>query len=144
MRRLYAFILAPAIAAVAACGREAPRTLAVRDAWTRPADVATVTAVYLVVENHERAAATLTRVTSPDAESVSLHETMQMNGMVHMMPMDSVQTIAAGDSLVLSEGGKHLMVGGLRRTLAGGDSLALTLSFADGRTVLVTAKVRAP
>lgn len=131
----------------AACGGDAPRvegTLAIRDPWARAADSGTVTAVYLVVANGEAAPATYTGASSPDAASVSLHETMQMSGMVHMMALDSAQVIPAGDSLVLREGGKHLMVDGLRRRVAAGDTLAVTLRFSDGRAIDVRVPVRSP
>lgn len=130
---------------IAACGRgTSGPALEVRGAWTRPADSATVAAAYLVVLNPEKAAVTLVSASSPLAESVTLHETMQMNGMVHMMALDSAQVIAAGDSLVLAEGAKHLMVTGLKRRLAAGDSLPLVLTFGDTRVVYVMAAVRAP
>jgi copper(I)-binding protein len=116
----------------------------VRDAWARPADSASVTAVYLTIVNHEQLPVKLSTASSPFALSVTLHETMDMGGMMHMMPLDSAQTIAAGDSLVLREGAKHFMALGLRRHLAGGDSLPLELHLSDGRVLRATAAVRAP
>ena len=129
-----------------ACGERAPTPppLEVRDAWARAADSAAVTAAYLTLFNHEARAVTLSSASSPLAESVTLHETMQMSGMVHMLPLDSGQVIAPGDSLVLAEGAKRLMVMGLKRTLTGGDSLPLELRFSDGRVLHATAAVRAP
>jgi copper(I)-binding protein len=125
-------------------GTPARPTIAVHGAWARPADSATVTAVYLVVANNEAKPVTFVSALSPLAESVTLHETMAMAGMVHMMPLDSAQVIAAGDSLVLAEGAKHLMVAGLKRKLAAGDTLPLVLTFGDGRTLNAAAIVRAP
>lgn len=132
--------------ALSACARRdpAPPIIEVRDAWARAADSAAVTAVYLTVLNHEAQPVTLVSAASTAAESVTLHETMQMSGMVHMMPLDSAQRIAAGDSLVLREGAKHLMATGLTRTLVGGDSLPLVLTLGDGRVIRATAVVRAP
>lgn len=142
MKRL---LMAGALLMSAACGRTAAApTLEVHGAWTRPADSATVTAAYLVIVNREKAPVSLVSAASPHAESVTLHETMQMSGMVHMMALDSAQTIAAGDSLVLTEGAKHLMVSGLKRTLAAGDSLPIALTFGDKRVLQVMAVVRAP
>jgi copper(I)-binding protein len=141
MRRL--MFLAAVLAS--ACGRRVPTPpVEVRDAWARPADSASVTAVYLTVLNHDPRPVTLSSASSPSAELVSLHQTMDMGGMVHMMPLDSVQTIAAGDSLVLREGAKHFMVSGLKRKLAGGDSLPLELRLGDGRVLHASAAVRAP
>ena len=129
----------------AACGREAPGpALQVHGAWTRPADSATVTAAYLVIVNHEPAPVTLVSAASPFAASVTLHETMQMGGMVHMMALDSAQVIAEGDSLVLAEGAKHLMITGLTRRLAAGDSLPIALTLGDKRVLQAMAVVRAP
>ncbi|MEK7239884.1 MAG: copper chaperone PCu(A)C [Gemmatimonadota bacterium] len=142
MRRLT--FLAALLASACGGRAPAPAPIEVRAPWARPADSAAVTAAYLTLFNHEALAVTLSSASSPLAESVTLHETMQMSGMVHMMPLDSGQVIAPGDSLVLAEGAKHLMVMGLKRTLTGGDSLPLELRFSDGRVLHATAAVRAP
>jgi len=139
-------ILACCLLLAAACGGAdspavAVRSLEVQGAWARPADSGLVSAAYLVIVNRDTAPVTFIGATSPLAESVALHETMEMAGMVHMMPLDSVQVIAANDSLVLAEGAKHLMVTGLRRRLTPGDSLPLTLSFAGNKTMVVMAAV---
>ncbi len=140
-------VLSVAFAALAACSRPGPPKavppLEVRDAWARSADSGTVTVVYFTFVNHEAAPVTLTSASSPLAYSVSLHETMEMSGMVHMMPIDTVR-VAPADSLVLAEGGKHLMVNHLWKKLAGGDSLPVTLNFAGGRSLNLKAAVRAP
>jgi len=146
-RRL--IVLTSCLALAAACGGSdtaavAVRPLEVQRAWARPADSGLVSAAYLVIVNGDTAPATFTGAASVLAESVSLHETMDMGGMVHMMPLNVDQVIAANDSLVLTEGAKHLMVTGLRRRLAAGDSLPLTLSFAGNKTIVVNAVVRAP
>lgn len=130
---------------VTACAERHPAPpLEVLAAWTRPADSAGTTAAYFVFVNRDTAPVSLVSESSPLAESVTLHETMEMNGMVHMMLLDAAQTIAAGDSLVLREGAKHLMVTGLRRALTGGDSLPLELHLGDGRVLKATAAVRLP
>ena len=148
-RLLAAAVVATIVTIItAACGGRAAApaagsTLQVHDAWARAADSGTVTAVYLAIANHDASPVSLTGASSTLAESVTLHETMAMNGMVHMMPLDSAQTIASGDSLVLAEGAKHLMVTGLRRALVAGDSLPIVLTFAGGRTLTLTAIVKA-
>ena len=130
---------------VCACGRRVPTpTVEVRDVWARPADSASVTAVYMAMLNHEQLPVTLSSASSPLAVSVALYETMEMGGMMHMMPLDSAQTVATGDSLVLREGAKHLMVTGLRHKLTAGDSLPLELHLSDGRVLHATAAIRAP
>lgn len=120
-----------------------PATFSVQDAWARAADSGMVTAVYFVLRNPEANAVTLTAASSPWAESVSLHMTHEMNGMVHMMALDSAP-VPPGDSLAFAEGGRHLMVNGLRRRLAAGDSLPLSLVFSGGRSLEIRAAVRSP
>jgi copper(I)-binding protein len=147
--KLQPIILVSFMALAAGCGApDSPavgvRPLDVQGAWARPADSGLVSAVYLVIYNRDTAPVTFIGAASPLAESVALHETMQMGNMVHMMPLDSAHFIAANDSLVLAEGAKHLMVTGLRRRLAAGDSLPLTLSFAGNKTIVVSAVVRTP
>jgi hypothetical protein len=153
MRRLVRFAaggavagaVATAVVALMACAdRPAVPPLAVRDAWARRADSAATTAAYFVIVNHDTTTVALTAASSPMAESATLHESMQMNNMVHMTPLDGPQRIAPGDSLVLNEGAKHLMVTGLKRALAAGDSLPILLNFSDGRVLHVSAVVRAP
>jgi copper(I)-binding protein len=61
-----------------------------------------------------------------------------------MMPLDSVPPIAPGDSLVLAEGAKHLMVSGLRRRIAPGDTLPIVVTLRDGRVLPANAVVRTP
>ncbi len=143
-------IAAFALLLLAACGgREAPApvpppaALGVHDAWTRAADSGMVTAVYFTLRNTEAAGVTLTGASSPIAESVTLHETHEMSGMVHMMALDSA-VVVPGDSVVLAEGGKHFMVNGLRRKLVAGDTIPLTLTFSSGRTLDIRVGVRAP
>jgi copper(I)-binding protein len=141
MRRL---ISVSVVLASACTGRAPIPPIEVQDAWARPADSTATTAAYFVIVNHETTQVTLSAESSPIAESVALHETQQMSGMVHMTPLDAPQAIAPGDSLILKEGSKHLMVSGLKRKLVAGDSLPLLLTFSDGRVVHAAAVVRAP
>ena len=132
---------------LAACGRgpspSSPAALNLHGAWARAADSGMVTAAYFTLANPETARVVFTGASSPLAESVSLHMTHEMDGMVHMLPLDSAP-IAPGDSLVLAEQGTHLMVSGLRRKLVVGDSLPITLTFAGGRELRASVAVRAP
>ncbi len=146
MHRPLTTALALTLAGAIACGGTSatPRTVEVHGAWARPADSGLVTAAYFSLVNHTAAPVSYQSASSPLAADVGLHETMEMSGMVHMMPLDSVPPIAPGDSLVLAEGAKHLMVSGLRRRLAAGDSLPLAIMLRDGRVLHLNAAVRTP
>ena len=133
--------------AAAACGcsaRSSRPPLEMRAAWARPADSAASTAAYFVLVNRGPVAVMLVRESSPIAEAVGLHQTMNVDGTAHMSAVDAPLAVASGDSLVLKPGGRHLMVSGLTRRLAGGDSLPLLLHFAGGLTLPTLAVIRAP
>ena len=135
-----------AVAAVS-CGRAASPVqdvVEVHNAWARPADSGLVSAVYFSMVNRTATPVSYKGASSPLANDVGLHETMEMSGMVHMMPLDTVPPIAPGDSLVLTEGAKHLMVSGLRRRIAAGDTLPVSITLRDGRVIHVNAIVRTP
>ncbi len=137
-------LICAAIAVGACTPKTATPPIAVNDAWARPADSAGTTAAYLSIVNHEFTSVKLQSASSPQAATVTMHETMAMTGMIHMIPLDTGATIASHDSLHLRQGGKHLMVTGLTRRLAAGDSLPLVLTFSDGRVVNAVAIIRAP
>ncbi len=109
----------------------------------RVAPVAAVTASgYLVVHNRGDVADTLDRVTTPAADSVTLHESMDHgDGVMMMMPLEWI-AIPAGDSVAFTSGGRHLMLERFASPLVIGDSVRLAFRFRSGRVLEVTAPVR--
>jgi len=143
--RLSAFLVA-AVLGGPLSGCTAPDLLtgrAVRGAWARTADSGATGGAYLTVVNNDSTATVLTGVASPVATSVEVHESMQHDGMTHMMPRTAV-TIGARDSVVMAPGGLHVMLNQLTRALVAGDSVPLTLRFADGDSLRVSVPVRTP
>ncbi len=120
----------------------APSGLSVSDSWVRAAGTDQPTAAYLVIDNSTAAADALVGVSSPDATTCQLHETMtDPSAMTGMQPVDRVE-IPAGGQVRLAPGGFHVMVMGLRRPLAAGDQLELDLQFEHAGRVVVRAEVR--
>lgn len=117
--------------------------LAVREAWSRTADSGATGVVYASLHNTQATAVTIAGITSPDAEQVELHESMQMGGMVHMTARPSI-TIAPDSVLDLKPAGLHIMLTALRRPLHAGDSVSASIVLQDGRTIPLHAVVRAP
>ena len=119
---------------LAACGPAQERQ--VDGAWIRlPAVPGRPGAAYFTL--HGGAAdATLVAVASPRAARAELHESMA-NG---MRPVVSVP-VPAGGIVSFAPGGRHVMLFDLDPRLPPGSSAALTLSFADGRTLSTTAPV---
>ena len=136
-------LLSGAVGCRATTGDQPAGPLTVREAWARAADSGATGAVYLTVVNTDTTAITISGVTTPVATTASIHETMNHEGMVHMTARQSLM-IGRDSTVVMAPGGLHVMLESLQRALRAGDTLALTLTLADGRTVPVTATVRAP
>ncbi len=151
VRRIRSFLATVAtlaiVATLAACagaGATASGSLTTSDAWARPGPAGGETAAYLRIANPTGAADTLVSASSPDADSVGLHQTMtDASGMTGMQPMSGID-IPAGGSVTLEPGGTHLMVMGLAKDLPAGGSLDLELHFKNAGTVTVKAQVKQP
>lgn len=116
--------------------------ITVRDAWVREAPPgAAVLAAYLTIENPGPRAVKLVRVTSPDFDSVMLHQTRVREGVATMVAVDAL-TVPARGRVAFVPGGDHLMLHGPRRALAAGASVTFHLHFDSGATLTVKAPVR--
>lgn len=82
-------------------------------------------------------ARTLLGASSPAATRVELHRTVRRAGVARMEPAPTVP-VRAGERLAFAPGGLHLMLFGL--TAKPNDAIPLTLRFADGPPVNVTAR----
>jgi copper(I)-binding protein len=117
--------------------------LTARDAWARPARKGATGAAYLTLDNVGALPIRIVGLSSPVARAVEAHETTQHDGMAHMRMLPALQVPARG-RLQMRPGGLHLMLVELARPLAVGDAVPLTLRTADGATIALTARVRAP
>lgn len=118
--------------------------LAVERLEVRIAPVAAVSASgYLVLRNVGAVADTLDRVSTPAAESVTLHESMDHgDGQKMMMPL-TWAAIPAHDSMVFAVGTRHLMLERFPVPLTVGSTVQLTFHFRSGRVLTLAAPVRA-
>ncbi|MES2605093.1 MAG: copper chaperone PCu(A)C [Pseudomonadota bacterium] len=99
------------------------------------------TAAYMTLRNGGTAELVLTAISSPSATKVTLHNTMNHNGMLHMMSMETLR-IPAGGEVVFEAGGMHLMLEELSAGLEPGDEVELVLQFATGENQTITLPVR--
>ncbi len=118
-------------------------TLAVMDAWARPADSGATSAAYLVLANRGTTADTVVGVVTEAAESATVHQTMQHEGTMHMSAVSTL-LIPAGAEVSLAPLGTHVMLHRLRRPLRAGDTVTFGLALASRDTLLVSAVTRAP
>ena len=136
-------VLIPAFAAafLAVAAQAQQPGVAVEQAWARATPGAVkVGAAYLTLVNKGKEPDKLVSVSTPVAESASLHESKMENGIMKMRPLDSV-TLAPGQSLQLTPGGDHLMLEGLKHPLKEGEHFPLTLTFEKAGAQEVTVMV---
>jgi len=129
-----------------ACGTRSTPTVPrveVRHSWARIADSGATSGAYMEIANNDTVAITLVGVTTTDAGAAEVHESMQQDGMAHMMPRTALR-IPAGDVVTMAPGGLHVMLIDLRRALVIGDSVRLRLRFSDSTSMAVTVPVQTP
>jgi copper(I)-binding protein len=97
-------------------------------------------AAYFTIVNGGTAADKLVAASSPIADTVELHRSVDENGVMKMLPVDSVP-VKAGAKAIFKPGSYHVMLVGLKAPLADGQSFPLTLTFEHAGKIEVTVKV---
>jgi periplasmic copper chaperone A len=122
------------------------KPLAADDISVKTPDIKVVTTdatsaeVFMELDNSSTRPCILIAANSPVAVQTQLHETITKHG---KSEMDQVKTIVIkphGDK-ELKLGGFHVMLMGLKQPLKLGDNVPVTLIFADGSSLQVTAPV---
>ena len=132
------FIMFCILAATGACNsHDGPPVVAANVVVTAPAPGMPMAAGYLDISNHSGTAIRITHVSSPDYESVEMHETIIEDGVSRMRPVDAI-TIPPGRVFYFKRGGKHLM---LMQPV--GESTSVTLEFRAGDEVALSVTVPA-
>ena len=90
-----------------------------------------VRAGYMTIHNLEPSAVTIVSVRSDAFASVEIHQSLMMDGMMHMEPVGEL-TIDAGTSLQLAPGGFHLMMMQPVEPTQPGDDVEIFLQLDDG------------
>lgn len=101
-------------------------------------------AVYLTVADTGGEGDRLVGVSTPAAESATLHESVDQEGVHRMVERPEGFEVPAGGSLELAPGGKHVMLMGLADGAAADGSLPLTLTFVGAGEVTVEVPVAGP
>lgn len=127
--------LSLAAALFVACAPE-PAPLAAGDVVvSRPIPGTGVAAAYLTLSNNTAQPIAITRVESPDFESVEMHESVLEQGIARMYPIGEL-TILSHTTVAFERGGRHLM---LMRPI--GDPDLVTLEFFAGKALVLTVSV---
>ena len=118
-----------------ACSQSAAPLVASDVVISKPIPGMNMTAGYLTLSNNASQKVIITQVTSPQFESVEMHESVIEDGMARMYPLGDM-AILAKSSVVFQPGGKHLM---LMRPI--GEFDTISLDFYAGKAVVLTVNV---
>jgi copper(I)-binding protein len=142
---LFAAICAAVLVSHAAAAQSSPPSPAdimVDDAWARATSPSQKVGGIFVSIMEMGAPDKLVSVSSPIADSLELHETINDNGIMKMRPVAALP-LASGETVELKPGGYHIMAMGLKQQLVPGASFPVTLHFEKAGDVTVTATVKA-
>jgi copper(I)-binding protein len=117
--------------------------LSVENGWVRWLPNNLPAAGYLTIKNNGDKAVDLNDASSPDYDSVMLHQTVS-NGSTSKMEMVHQVTVPAHGMLNVAPGGYHFMLEGAKHPIKPGDTVKLELHFSDGAAVDTTLRVKSP
>jgi copper(I)-binding protein len=139
MKRLYAAFTCAALvlgtlAPSALHAQQAPgQIIKASAAWARATPRnAPVAGAYLTLQNLGSASDRLVSAASPAANRTEIHQMRREGDVMVMRPLPEGLEIRAGEQIVLSPGGYHLMLTGLKAPLVDGDKVHVTLTFQSG------------
>lgn len=131
MRRLA--VLFVILAGIPACDSgEGPPVVAANVVVTAPAPGMPMAAGYLDITNRSGTSIRITGVSSPDYESVEMHETIVEDDIARMREIPVLE-IENGETVVFERGGKHLM---LMRPIGAPETI--TLNFYSEELLLLS------
>jgi copper(I)-binding protein len=116
--------------------------LVIEHAWIRTAPPgAMMLAGYATLRNDGDAPITVMGADSVDFADVSLHQSVEENGVERMRPLGNVE-ILPGASVEFAPGGKHFMLMRPKRELSAGDKVKIHISTNSGDGAEVEFAVR--
>lgn len=104
---------------------------------------APATGAFMVIKNNGDKDVKVVKADNPASKVTELHTHLNDGGVMRMRPVAAIDVKAKGDA-VLQPGGLHVMMINLLTPLKEGDSVPITLTFDDGSSKKVDAKVVRP
>lgn len=125
---------------------QAADTINISNAWARAtAPGQEVGAVYMTLKS--ATTLSLTKVETPVADTVEIHEMSMANGVMKMRMMETLH-LPAGKTIQLAPGGFHFMLFDLKKPLQANSQIELVLTLKDtqgkARQQTVKVPVKAP
>ena len=116
----------------------------VQDPYVRLAPPsAPATGAFMVLRNTGSKDVKVVKADNPVSKVTELHTHINDNGVMKMRPVPGIE-IKAGGEAVLKPGSLHVMLIDLKAPMKEGEVVPITLTFEDGSTKLVDAKVVRP
>ena len=118
--------------------------ISVQDPYVRLAPPnAPATAAFMVIKNGGDKDVKVVKADNPVTRVSELHTHINDGGVMKMRPVPAIEVKAKGEA-VLKPGGLHVMMIDLKAPMKEGDSVPITLTFDDGSSKQVDAKVVKP
>jgi hypothetical protein len=137
-------LLAAGLIASAGVFAGAADQVTVQDPYVRLAPPnAPATAAFMVIRNTGDKDVKVVKADNPVSKVTELHTHLNEGGVMKMRPVPAIDVKAKGEA-VLKPGGLHVMLIDLKAPMKEGDTVPLTLTFDDGSTKKVDAKVVKP
>ncbi len=115
--------------------------VSVQDPYVRLAPPnAAATAAFMVIRNTGDKDVKVVKADNPVSKATELHTHLNEGGVMKMRPVQAIEIKAKGEA-VLKPGGLHVMMIDLKAPMKEGDSVPITLTFDDGSSKQVDAKV---
>lgn len=116
--------------------------IVIEDPWVRAVPpTAKNTALFMVIKNVGGDPDALIGVKTDISKMVSIHKTVNQNGVMKMVHVDKL-SVPAGGSVVLKPGGYHIMVMGLKKDIKAGENVKFTLIFEKSGEITIKAPVK--
>lgn len=101
---------------------------------------AMATGAYMVLKNGGEREVKLVKADNPTSQTTELHTHVNDNGVMRMRQVPDIAIPAKGET-ALKPGGLHVMMINMKTTLSEGQVVPITLTFDDGSSKQVEAKV---
>lgn len=119
-------------------------SVTVQDPYVRLAPPnAPATGAFMVIRNGGDQDIKVVKASNPASRVTELHTHLNEGGVMKMRPVPAIDVKAKGEA-VLKPGGLHVMLIDLKAPMKEGDVVPITLSFDDGSSKQVDAKVVRP
>lgn len=102
---------------------------------------APATAAFMVIKNGGETDVKVVKADNPASKATELHTHLNEGGVMKMRPVTAIDIKAKGEA-VLKPGGLHVMLINLNAAMKEGDLVPITLTFDDGSSKKVEAKVQ--